>query len=179
MHKKDLISIIYLTILTIAALVYGFMTIPSPVTQRKVTFDHRRVSDLGEIKSSVEDYYRQYAALPASLEDLKSTTYGASPTDTKDPETNVPYAYSVISKQPPYIQLCATFTTDSRKDDPAETDTTNYEWQTYMGDYQHPQGKYCFKLHIGYASIIPSAMPVSTTPIRMHPMNTPSKANGE
>ena len=157
MRKKDRISIIYITILTVIALVYGFMTIPSPAEQRKIVEDHRRVSDLGAIKQNIEDYYTAHKTLPQSLEEVK-------PISLKDPETNAQYEYRILYEVPPYIQLCANFTTDSAKDNPYETDSSNYTYQSYSGNFPHPKGHYCFKLNINYYSPTPTETPTSITP---------------
>ncbi len=179
MHKKDSISIIYITVLTIVALVYGFMTIPSPVMQHKLTLDHRRVSDLGEIKNSIESYYSAHNQLPGSLKDLPITSGAYQSFHISDPETNAPYEYTILNQTPPFIQLCATFTTDSHKDDPTEYDPNNYDWQSYSGNYQHPPGHSCFKLNISYYGPTPiiSQMPKFITPIQKRPLR-PNKPTG-
>jgi hypothetical protein len=179
MHKKDFISILYITVLTIAALIYGFMTIPSPFMQHQISMDHRRVSDLGEIKSSIEDYYRTHNQLPQTLQELKTASAGTYQSfGIADPETKAPYEYAILNQKPPFVQLCATFTTNSQKDDPDEYDPNNYDWQSYSGDYQHPAGHFCFKLNISYYAPTPalSQTPSSITPIRMQPLKTASKS---
>ena len=165
MNRKDIISTIYITILTAAALVYGFMSIPSPAQQHEISLDHRRVSDLGEIKQTIEQYYQTNNHLPVSLDELKTNAYTSTePLNKKDPQTNAPYEYKILHEVPPDIQLCATFTTDSSKDDPTASDNANYAYSSFSGNYQHPKGHYCFKLNIAYYSPTPTMNEVPTTP---------------
>lgn len=162
MRKKDIISTIYITILTAIALVYGFSAIPSPAQQHKLVLDHRRVSDLGTIKQRVEDYYTEHKTLPQSLDELKPLT-------TKDPETNAPYEYRILYEVPPYIQLCADFATDSSKDEPYGTADDTYSYPSYSGDFQHPKGHHCFKLSVNYYGPTPTINELSVTPAPIRP----------
>jgi hypothetical protein len=134
--------LLFATLLTGIALVYGFSTIPNPAMQREFKLDHRRVSDLGQLQYGIEEFYRTKRFLPATLSDMATSSYSYSGNvATTDPVTSVTYEYTVMSEKT--YQLCATFTTDSAKEEDAY-DSENYKYTTYKSKFEHPQGKKCF-----------------------------------
>ena len=141
-NRKTLLMLVFATVLTAVALVYGFSTIPSPALQRELKLDHERVSSLGELQYSIDAYYRNNNRLPESLNILaKNSYYSTRELNKVDPQTNQPYEYLVINDTK--YQLCAVFTTDS-ENDPAEYDSENYNYSTYKNKFKHSKGRQCF-----------------------------------
>ncbi len=141
-NRKTYFMLLYTTVLTVIALVYGFSTIPNPSAQRELKLDHKRVTDLGELQYQIDDYYRNNNILPESLDNLTTTTYSYSQELSKtDPDTNKPYEYIKITDQT--YQLCAIFTTDSAKEKDSY-DNENYDYNTYKSKFGHKEGRQCF-----------------------------------
>ncbi|MDP3901079.1 MAG: hypothetical protein Q8Q38_01955 [bacterium] len=97
------------SVLVLGAVVYAFFLLGSPVTQRAISFDARRVQDLQQIAGSVESYHQETKTLPTTLEDLKGIRFAVF--SLSDPETQEPYEYRRISDVS--YEVCAVFTTDS------------------------------------------------------------------
>lgn len=150
--------LLYTTVLTAIALVYGFSTIPNPSEQRELKLDHKRVSDLGKLQYNIDDYYRNNSMLPESLDSLTTNSYSYSKELSKtDPATNKPYEYILQTDQA--YQLCATFTTDSAKEKD-DYDSENYNYSTYKSKFGHKEGRQCFDFQAppNY-DIIPTVQP--------------------
>ncbi len=139
LHKKDALALMYITILTIAALVYGFYIIPSPAKEREIVADHRRVADLGALHSEIDIYYQDNQQLPQTLATISNND---KPLNKIDPATQQPYEYTMTSEKS--YKLCANFTTSSSNDDPNDYDTANPDYSTYQDKLKHPAGHYCF-----------------------------------
>jgi len=143
LHKKDIIAVMYITILTIVAVVYGFNIIPSPSKEKLMVADHKRVIDLGTIQAAIDDYYQNNSMLPQSLNEL---TYNANdpstPLNKVDPQTHQPYEYFITS--PTSYQLCALFLTNSAQDDTNAYDDAASDYSTYSSNFKHPAGHFCF-----------------------------------
>lgn len=89
-----------------AAIVAGFLIVPSPAQERLLQADNQRVNNLQYIQSEVLNYWINKGTLPKALSALRDDLRGiAIPVD---PQTNAPYTYSV--KSPVSFSLCATFT---------------------------------------------------------------------
>jgi hypothetical protein len=143
LNKKDSIALIYITLLSIIAVVYSFSIIPSPLTEQNITTDLKRVDDLANIKTAVDNYYQTNGTLPQSLGELTQQAFSyTQPLEKTDPQTKQPYEYTILNQYS--YQLCATFTTDSKKDQPDSYVTTSVSYPVYNGDFTHPQGHYCF-----------------------------------
>ena len=141
LSKKDIVAFSYITILSIIAVVYAFSIIPSPGKEQVIARDAKRVADLSNIQTAVDNYYQTHNTLPSTLDNLKTQAYDPStPLVKTDPQTKQPYEYSVTSTYS--YKLCATFETDSTKDQPDPNDSTTYP--VYGGDFTHPQGHFCF-----------------------------------
>ncbi len=104
------ISIIFGSIgivLAVAAIVYSFLIIGSPMKQRLLRLDDRRVSDLQGIQYQIINYWQQKEKLPAKFSDLSNPLTGYSlPVDPEFEKGNI-YEYSVKDKLK--FELCATF----------------------------------------------------------------------
>ena len=100
-------------ILTLAAIVAGFIAVGSPAKQRALRFDSQRVNDLSSIQWQVVNYWQAKQKLPAMLADLKDPISGY--VVPNDPETKAPYEYSVkeISVTSPATNTSKTLATNS------------------------------------------------------------------
>jgi hypothetical protein len=97
------------TILVLTVLVLGFIVVGSPMKQRQIRMDERRVIDLQTIQYQIIDYWRYKEELPKTTEELKNSISGfVAPID---PETEAPYEYKVLS--PLKFSLCTTFNQDN------------------------------------------------------------------
>ncbi len=143
LNKKDIIAISYITLLSVISIGYGFSIIPSPAKQQVIAADQKRVEDLANIQTAVDYYYQTHDTLPTTLDDIKTQAYSpTTPLRRTDPTTGASYEYSVTS---PYsYSFCATFETDSNKQQADPNDTTDYSYPVYKGDFTHPIGHYCF-----------------------------------
>jgi hypothetical protein len=129
-------------IFVIAALVFGFMYMGSPTTQRQVRFDIQRINDLQTIQWQIVGYWQQKEKLPTSLEDLNNPI--SSFVVPHDPKTSAPYEYKSTSATS--FELCATFELASR---PGDRSNSNVAYPTLDMDsknnsWLHQVGKQCF-----------------------------------
>ncbi|HSX09087.1 MAG TPA: hypothetical protein VLF93_02965 [Candidatus Saccharimonadales bacterium] len=143
LNKKDIVAIVYITLLSVIAVVYALSIIPSPNTEQIIARDHKRIADLGDIKSAVDYYYQQNNILPPSLAELTTQAYSPSTSlEKNDPKTHEPYEYTVTSSYS--YSLCATFETDSTKEQPNSYDTTAEDYSIYDNQFNHGIGHSCF-----------------------------------
>lgn len=112
--KKSALFITISSILVLFAVVYGFIVMGGPGSQRDLRLDQRRIEDLQSIQYQVINFWQQKEKLPVSLDELKNSISGyMSP---KDPEfeKGLVYEYKKISdkttKTNASFELCATFT---------------------------------------------------------------------
>ncbi|MBX4200559.1 hypothetical protein KW786_00335 [Candidatus Parcubacteria bacterium] len=92
-------------------IVGAFFIVGSPMKARSEQFDMQRINDLQSIQSQVVYYYQSKGQLPSSLTDLNDSISGYVPAN--DPETRVPYEYTVKDPANLKFQLCGTFDLDS------------------------------------------------------------------
>lgn len=158
-YSKDIIALIYFTILAIIALGYGFRTVPSPFDQQKINLDQKRVSDLGQISNEISTYYSYKGSLPPTLQDLKK--YNDENTDPSyyltidDPQTTMPYMYQRSDSS--NYRLCADFAFDSA----TENKVYSYNSSNFN---THPKGLYCFDNNANEnGSYPPNIYPVPST----------------
>ena len=107
MGLKIFVSVVVLAVL--AAVVYGFILVGSPASQRVLRFDERRVSDLQSISFALDSYWVRNEQLPENLEALQDQRYFVR--SIQDPETEEPYEYRVLSAVT--YELCAVFLAES------------------------------------------------------------------
>ena len=100
-------SLVTASLIVVAAIVAGFMTIGSPAKQRLLRFDERRIQDLQSIQGQIVTYWQQKEVLPKSLDDLKDPLVGYSIPPDPEFESGKQYEYSV--KGDLTFELCATF----------------------------------------------------------------------
>lgn len=132
---KHYVTIGVVSLIVIAAIIYGFNSSGSPFETRARNFDAKRISDISTAKFSIESYYSTNSKLPTNLTDLKLDTNYSS---TKDPETNKAYYYEVTGTKT--YKLCATFNFESKPNDPISSG--------YNQEFKHPKGYHCFDLTI-------------------------------
>lgn len=144
---KDLIAILYATVLTILALIYSFSQVPSPSEQQKFDMDQIRVVDLGKISREIDRYYSGKLLLPTTLEELKQFTsqdqYTSTVLNINDPVTKQYYNYSVTGSNT--YQICADFaTSNTNLDERLKYYSKNYEYNDFKSSFVHGTGYVCF-----------------------------------
>ncbi|TSC95530.1 MAG: hypothetical protein Athens101410_484 [Parcubacteria group bacterium Athens1014_10] len=108
----------------------------SPAEARRKAYDQTVVSNLQEIKYSLDNYYQEYNSLPVSLNDLKSYRQYIKITD---PKTGKAYEYRITGGNS--YELCADFQTSNKEQ------RNNYYQQPYPYDnneFIYQPGRNCF-----------------------------------
>jgi hypothetical protein len=128
------------TAIVLLAIIWGFVIIGSPGTERQRKFDEQRINDLRTINSEILNIVRDWRGydpnaeialrnpLPATLGEVEKLARYARPNIT-DPETGTPYEYRV--KNQSEYELCAMF-------------TFRRELQ-YDIFWDHPAGRHCYQ----------------------------------
>lgn len=116
-------------VLALVAIVGGFLIVDSPQVTRMKNYDQERVNHLSQLSSAIDAYYFENKTLPA---DLSAPQFSS----LTDPETNVPYRYTVVSDSE--YQLCATFAFS------ANSDGEDRPWAGSELWYYHDAGEQCF-----------------------------------
>jgi len=129
------------------AVVAGFVIAGSPMRERQLQFDDRRVNDLSMLQSQIVYYWQGKEVLPPNLAALQDDIIGFIP--PVDPRTGESYEYRPLGGTA--FELCATFELPSEGDsrdiyvappvtkpiDGSVTDT-----------WQHDAGRTCFAREI-------------------------------
>jgi len=156
--NKELVAFIYITFFAVIALIYGFKIIPSALTERGITYDHKRIINLGQITNSINSYYQDNFQLPQSLDKITTNANDSTtPLIKVDPQTNHPYQY-VITGLTTY-KVCANFSTASSKDDPNGYDDADGDYANYKDQFPHPAGYHCFDEDANASNDYPSDVP--------------------
>ncbi len=135
---RTYITIGIISLIAIAALIFGFSIVGSPSDIRAKEFDKTRLSNISYLKSQIETYYNTNYALPYNLSDLSSSSYSSYYKNyTKDPETKKDFEYTKTNNTS--YKLCTAFGAPSN----IATDTSYYDFDT-----THPKGNYCFKFTV-------------------------------
>ena len=122
----------------VLAVVYGIFLAGSPSKQRTFQFDQRRISDLQNISSAIDTYWRNNEKLPLTFDDLKNQySYIRS---VVDPVTQESYEYNVRSEIE--YELCAVFAMDS------SDYGAGMVRKTFLEPWTHGVGKTCFKREV-------------------------------
>ena len=98
-----------IAVVVLIGIVTGFFIAGSPVNQRLVRMDERRVSDLQTIQWQIINYWQRKESLPASLNDLADPISGFIV--SKDPGNAEFYEYNVLGGLS--FELCAVFNAKS------------------------------------------------------------------
>lgn len=123
------------TVLVLATVAVAVWVMDAPHVQRDLRLDQRRVSELSQLQTMVEDWARSHGTLPASLAELAAQP-GMAPA-IRDPLDGTPYGYSIVSARS--YRLCAVFATDT-----AEPREPVYPYTGKPLDWAHPAGAHCF-----------------------------------
>ena len=118
-----------------AAIVAGLSVIGSPMHQRALQLDSRRVSDLSLISMQVSAYWSQHKSLPPDLASLNL----AHPM-TSDPVSGAAFEYATTGNET--YRLCANFD--------AASDAEGRPPGAYVLHWNHPAGRHCFDLGAKY-----------------------------
>lgn len=94
-------------VLAVAAIWYSFSILGSPMKQRQLRLDDRRVGDLQSIQYQIINFWQQKEKLPATLSELTDPFSGWSLPVEPEFEKGKTYEYAV--KGPLQFELCATF----------------------------------------------------------------------
>jgi len=119
--KNDLIFGGIGVVLVVASICYSFVIIGSPMKQRLLRLDDRRVGDLQNIQYQVINFWQQKEKLPADLKELSNPLSGYSLPVEPEFEKGKIYEYDVKSKLT--FELCADFSLPMPKG-----------WREYSGD---------------------------------------------
>lgn len=123
-----------MSIVVVAAIVWGVALVGSPATARLQRFDQQRLGDLQTIFREVQSLCQDpdvknelKRELPATLDELAALAR-TERINLTDPESGERYVYTVINET--RYELCATFTSQRNSD-------VKVFWN-------HPEGKHCF-----------------------------------
>lgn len=143
------IFIIVFVLVVIATVIGAFMLIESPSEARAKKRDQARIDDLRDIKYGLEDYARDYNAVPESLDVLEEeNTYRSY--DFNDPYTDEPYEYTIEDNEKGNVQLCAVFQSET------EIENNRYIYGYYSEEWSHPEGRHCFDIRLPLREITTS-----------------------
>ena len=146
------------TAVLIVSILGGFFLVGSPMTQRKIRFDERRVNDLQMLQYEITHYRQQKRELPPAIDDLRNAFTGFTP--PVDPATAAPYEYRIVS--PLSFELCAVFALESSEE---MQNIGRYESMPYPAEpygqqhWTHGEGRVCFE-----RTIDPQLFPPVTEP---------------
>ncbi len=136
----------------IVSVLYGFFLVGTPASQRLITFDDRRVSDLQSITYAIDAYWQRNNALPESLEDLRGPSYYVN--SIQDLKTGMPYEYRIISENA--YELCAVFETESSAKEDLRAIPKPFSEQIW----NHGIGRTCFTLEVRALTTVDEPIPI-------------------
>jgi hypothetical protein len=126
--NRDAWTAVAATIAVVAVIAVGMHVLGGPRKQRMMQSDLRTLQTLGQLASQIDLAWATSArVLPANLERFPQSV-------KQNPLTNKPLVYRPKSNSA--YELCATFATDSRTLQAANT----------FDPWAHPKGDYCFQL---------------------------------
>ena len=96
-------------VLVISAISYSFMIIGSPMKQRALRLDDRRVGDLQNIQYQIINFWQQKEKLPVDLAELSDPISGSYVPIDPEFEKGAKYEYAVLDAKTLKFELCATF----------------------------------------------------------------------
>ena len=127
--NRDSVAAVVAAVAVVAVVVLGFVKTRGPSAQRLYRTDQKRIQNLSQLANELNvQYNRRDKQLPETLDDAQKTKY-------LDPVTGQPPVYT--PKPPNKYTLCATFSTDSTKE---ESDPSFHFWT-------HSAGSKCFELN--------------------------------
>lgn len=121
------------SVLVGVAIITGLILSGSPQNERLRRYDAERLSELQQVRYSIDAYLEAYGSLPDNL--AIAIKNSSMPEDTyMDPETQAYYDYTVTSDSD--YELCAIFSLSSNE----QTESVGAMWM-------HDQGYACFPIH--------------------------------
>ena len=125
-NKKisNIISGSFAVVFVVGAIIYSFSVMGSPIKQRLLRLDDKRVSDLQNIQYQVINYWQQKEKLPADLQTLVNPISGFSLPVPSDFQNGEKYEYTIKDSKKLTFELCATFSLEMPKG-----------WEEYKGYY--------------------------------------------
>ena len=127
-------------VLVAVSLLFGYSYIETPSEVREMRLDEQQVRDLGDMYWHIDEYFRQYEALPENITVLYTQT--VEPTA---PEGRDPYGYNLIDDTT--FELCATFVSPSSKNRNTMSEPIWAGEEKILYDnqnWEHKEGKVCF-----------------------------------
>ena len=126
--SRDARAALVAAIAVVVVIVLGFRVLGGPGSQRLVRSDERTARSLAELAQKIQQKWRaSNSQLPPNLDSFPER-------EKQDPLTNKPFAYH--AKANTAYELCATFATDNRHQEPGEAEDA----------WRHPKGDFCFQL---------------------------------
>jgi len=95
------------SILVVGGMIASFMVMGSPMQQRQLRLDDRRVQDLQSLQWQIISYWQQKEKIPTSLTDLKDPISSYMVPIDPEMEKGMVYEYRAIDADT--FELCATF----------------------------------------------------------------------
>jgi len=127
------------SVLVLVAIVTAFFVVGSPTSARLNQFDQQKVYDLQEIQYQIVNYWQTKEKLPATLADLTDSISGFEA--PVDPQTKLPYQYTIKDAEGLSFELCATF----NKQTQSNTPKSSYPVVSKDQNWDHTAGEYCFE----------------------------------
>ncbi len=126
--RVDIVKLAFGIVLfvSLVGIVWGLIIV-DPSEKRDERLDDQKVSDIINISRQVENYYREFDRVPASLDDLSNYH---SRIVINDPKTDEVYEY-LPEKSGESANICANFITE-------------FTYPPYKADYSHGVGRECF-----------------------------------
>ena len=131
--------------ITVATLVYAFVTIGSPAHERLRKIDQQKIYDLQNIQYKILDYWQKQSKIPASLNVLNDPIYSFTiphDPDFRTGKNSSDYLYTVIDSNT--FELCAIFNTKSVNETDAYS-SPSYPLIANDDNWTHEEGMKCFK----------------------------------
>lgn len=141
------ISALVFFIFTLGSIVFGFLTIGSPKTQRLLNYDNKKINDLISIDQQITYFYQNNLKIPQNLSELNNL--GGYYYPPKDNQYNIDYSYKPKNKTE--YSLCANFNLDIDSRDKIFYDRVKmapYELSYQDNNWNYKKGEYCFERKI-------------------------------
>jgi len=116
-------AICFSIVMVLVLIIWTFFVIGSPLKQRQLQLDEKRVGDLQNIQMQIINYWQQKEKLPETLKDIANPLSGFSL--PVDPEFEKGKTYEYIQKDKLKFELCAEFSLPMPKG-----------WQEYQNYYK-------------------------------------------
>ncbi|MCX6701606.1 MAG: DUF5671 domain-containing protein [Candidatus Zambryskibacteria bacterium] len=126
---------IFAGVILVCAIIWGFMVLGSPATQRLYKYDTQKINDLMNIDSAIQNYYSTKNTLPKDFTELSTLNYYMIQVDS---QTQKSYEYNKTGNTT--YELCAEF----NKTSPDTTGSNIYTRPVGYTSWTHPAGRYCF-----------------------------------